>query len=66
MKGIEIDLETYKLIESQRLVFEESSNDIIKRIFKQWEGLVSLKEGNKSKTFSKDLITCNGDVLPNG
>ena len=33
LKHIQIDLETYKLIESRRISFEESPNEIIKRVF---------------------------------
>ncbi|MFN8296204.1 MAG: hypothetical protein U0T69_08415 [Chitinophagales bacterium] len=34
-KKIDIDIETYKLIESLRSSFEESQNDIIKRVLKE-------------------------------
>ena len=67
MKNIEIDLDTYKLIESQRVSFEESANQIIKRVFEKTTD-ISSHHKNKIRVSNSNgsLVTRIGDCLPEG
>jgi len=72
-KSITIDIETYKLIESFRNGFDETENDIIKRILNTYSTLSSISEqqsiGNNNQTIPNDTMNglfWKGILLPNG
>lgn len=72
-KSITIDIETYKLIESFRNGFDETENDIIKRILNSYSTLSFISEqqsiGNNYQAIPNDTMNglfWKGILLPNG
>jgi hypothetical protein len=68
MKKIEIDIEIYRLIESNRLSFEESENEILKRILlntKKSDGFIPV-DVQKHTWVSGGGLLWKGVFLKNG
>ncbi len=62
LRKIEIDLETYKAIESWRKSFEESHNDILRRVFANTQ----VKEEKSAQPETGGLLVRDGVFLQAG